>query len=61
MSNGLDTDQDRHDVCPDLGDWVLRLSADDKSINVAVRKELKDTNKESFLFIFTSVVQLHIL
>ena len=32
MSNGLDPDQDRHYVCPDLGpDYLHRLSADDKS------------------------------
>ena len=32
MSNGLDPDQDRHSVGPDLGHSSLqRLSADDKS------------------------------
>ena len=32
MSNGLDPDQDRHFVCPDLGPNSLqRLPADDKS------------------------------
>ena len=32
MSNGLDPDQDRHSVGPDLGPNCLqRLSADDKS------------------------------
>ena len=30
MSNGLEPDQDRHSVCPDLGPNCLkRLSADD--------------------------------
>ena len=32
MSNGLDPDQDRHSVGPDLGPiYLQRLSADDKS------------------------------
>ena len=32
MSNGLDTDQDRHSVGPDLGPNCLRrLSAEDKN------------------------------
>ena len=32
VSNGLDSDQDRHSVGPDLGPNCLqRLSADDKS------------------------------
>ena len=32
MSNGLDPDQDRHSIGPDLGPNCLqRLSADDKS------------------------------
>ena len=41
MSNGLDPDQDRHSVDPDLGPNCLhlRLSADDKERPLA-RKEL---------------------
>ena len=32
LSNGLDSDQDRQNVCPDLGqNCLLRLSTDDKS------------------------------
>ena len=41
VSNSLDTDQDRHSVCPDLGPNCLqRLSADDKS--PPARKELNN-------------------
>ena len=32
MSNGLDRNQDRHSICPDLGPSCMqKLSADDKS------------------------------
>ena len=44
MSNGLDLDQDRHSVHPDLGPNCLqRLSAGDKSS--LARKELSQTSR----------------
>ena len=40
MSNGLDPDQDRRSVGPDLGpDCLQRLSADDK-VAASISKEL---------------------
>ena len=40
MSNGLDPDQDRSSVGPDLGPYCLqRLSADDNSLCAFVRNE----------------------
>ena len=44
MSNGLDLDQDRHFLSPDLGpNYLLRLTADDNKSQLT-RKELKFRN-----------------
>ena len=53
MSNGLDSDQDRCSVCPDLDPNCLQmLSADDKS---------RPARKESVFFFQVSVLQFNVL
>ena len=52
MSNSLDSDQDKHSVCPDLGPNCLqRSSADNKSHAITVRLNyLNAGNFSCFLF-----------
>ena len=51
MSNGLDPDQDRHSVCPDMGaNCLQRLSADEQVASSKERVKVLDLYRANVLF-----------